>query len=394
MSCLIFGAGKIARGFIGDVLFISHIPFVFVEKSDALCDLINERGRYHVNVFGAPEKSVDVTGARALKFSDEDEIVRQIASVDCIFCSVGGKNLGGVAPFLVKGLKARAKTGKPINLLTCENWTKPADVLKDAVYPNLSDEEKKYFDEKVGFTEAVILRSGIDATEEQKAIDPLWVNTQDFWDLPFDASRIKAPMPKGMKCLHPMEDFGGFLLRKFYTYNAANGTTSYVGALLGYEHIAEAAYDPFIVNLLDGEDGIYKETSTALCNKTGYPFDEQWAFTRTSLHKLQDRNIIDTIERNARDPIRKLGPNDRLVGAANLCLEEGVEPNALSYSIAAAIYYHSPSDPIAVSLENMRKEKGVDYVLENVCKIDPKSHLADLIRDKIAFFKKEGKIHD
>ena len=45
MSCVIFGAGKIARGFVGHLLYLSESPFVFVEKADALADLINERGK-------------------------------------------------------------------------------------------------------------------------------------------------------------------------------------------------------------------------------------------------------------------------------------------------------------------------------------------------------------
>ena len=141
-------------------------------------------------------------------------------------------------------------------------------------------------------------------------------------------------------------------------------------------------------------DGVYHETATALCKKQNYPFDKQWAFTRTSLAKLQDYNIVDTLERNARDPIRKLGPNDRLVGSARLCLEEGIKPESLSVSIAAAIYYHSPSDPIAVQLEQMRKEKGVDYVLENVCQIDPQGELATMVKEKIEMLKEKGYIHD
>ena len=40
MSCVIFGAGKIARGFIAHLLSLSDIDFVFVEKADALADLI------------------------------------------------------------------------------------------------------------------------------------------------------------------------------------------------------------------------------------------------------------------------------------------------------------------------------------------------------------------
>ena len=43
MICVIFGAGKIARGFIAHLLSLSDIDFVFVEKVDALVYLINER---------------------------------------------------------------------------------------------------------------------------------------------------------------------------------------------------------------------------------------------------------------------------------------------------------------------------------------------------------------
>ena len=68
MRCVIFGAGKIARGFIGHLLYLSDIPFTFVEKADALADLINERGEYTVNILGAPEKNCVVKGAKALKF--------------------------------------------------------------------------------------------------------------------------------------------------------------------------------------------------------------------------------------------------------------------------------------------------------------------------------------
>lgn len=391
MSCVIFGAGKIARGFIGHLLYLSNIPVTYVEKVDSLVDLLNERGHYTVNVLGAPEKNTDVKGYKALHYRDEAEVIDVIVHADCVFHAVGGKNLAGIAPLLAKGIEVRAKTGKPLNIITCENWTKPDEVDRANITPLLSEEAKKYFEEKVGIAEAVILRSGIDATPEQKEKDPLWVNVQNYWDLPFDSSKLKAPMPNGMICLHPMPDFGGFLQRKFYTYNAANGTTSYVGSMLGYIYIAEAAHDERILKLLDG---VYHETAAALCKKQNYSFDKQWAFTRTSLNKLQDYNIVDTLERNARDPIRKLGPNDRLVGSARLCLEEGVKPEALSVSIAAAIYYHSPSDPIAVDLENMRKTEGVDYVLEHVCQIDPNGELALLVKDKINMLKGKGYIHD
>ena len=98
MSCVIFGAGKIARGFIGHLLYLSDIPFTFVEKADVLVDLLNERGQYPVNILGAPEKNCTVKGIPALKFSDEEEIVDRIAHADAVFNAVGGKNLDRSSP--------------------------------------------------------------------------------------------------------------------------------------------------------------------------------------------------------------------------------------------------------------------------------------------------------
>ncbi len=388
MSCVIFGAGKIARGFIGHLLFLSHIDFVFVEKADALADLINQQGQYTVNILGNPDKNTIVTNAKALKFSQESGIAQAIAQADCIFNAVGGKNLGQIVPFLTAGIELRAKENpKPLNIVTCENWKQPADILYQGIQQTISPEYLSFFEENVGITEAVIMRSAIEATADLLEKDPLIVNVQNFWELPYDASRLKAPLPEAMICQKPIWEFTGFLERKFYTYNAANGTTSFVGALLGYQYIADAAHDERILALLDG---VYRETATALSRKHNLSFDDQWAFTRTSLRKLQDRNIVDYIERNARDPMRKLGPDDRLVGSARMCMEYGVQPDSLAVAIACAMHYNEPTDEFALQLQNIRETEGYEAILQKVCCLAPDSELGILIMEKIDLIRQWG----
>ena len=82
MKCVILGAGKIARGFIGHLLYLSNIPFTFVEKAEKLVDLINERGQYTVNILGNSEKNCVVKNAKAISFSE-----RSIAASP-MFCTV------------------------------------------------------------------------------------------------------------------------------------------------------------------------------------------------------------------------------------------------------------------------------------------------------------------
>lgn len=304
MSCVIFGAGKISRGFIGHLLYISGIDFTFVEKFDSLVDLINERGEYTVNVLGNSEKNCVVKGVKALGFSDKKEIINAIAKADAVFNAVGGKNLGEIVPFLAAGIEEKAKCGGFLNIVTCENWKQPAAILRDGISKLITDTDtREYFENNVGITEAVIMRSAIEADQELLKKDPLVVNVQDYWELPVDSSRLKGNLPNisGLKLI---AEFTGFLERKFYTYNAANGTTSYLGALFGYEKIADAAHDKRILQILDG---VYSETARALSLKHNFPLEEQLAFTLTSKRKLQDYTIVDFIERNARDPLRKLG---------------------------------------------------------------------------------------
>ena len=386
MSCVIFGAGKIARGFIAHLLSLSDIDFVFVEKADALADLINERGQYTINILGAPEKNYVVKNARALKFSQVDEITEAIEDADVVFDAVGGKNLQELIPFYIRGIEAKAKKGGYLNFVTCENWKEPAKILQDGVEAGISDEARGYFEKNVGFTESVIMRSGIEAPKELLEKDPLIVNVQDYWYLPVDADRIKGKLPE-IKYMDAMTGFAGFLERKFYTYNAANGTTSFLGALLGYEVLAEAAHDERILKILDG---VYQETGKALSEKHGIPLEEQMAFTKTSLHKLQDYTIVDSIERNARDPLRKLGKDDRLVGSARMVLSCGIRPENLCTAIAAAIYYRNLEDPSAVQLEKLVKEEGIDAVLTKVCQIDPNGELGLLIKEKIEKIREWG----
>ena len=390
MKCVILGAGKIARGFIGHLLYLSELPFTFVEKFDGLVDMINERGQYTVNILGNSEKNCVVKGAKAIRFSDVEAVTDAIAEADAVFTSVGGKNLGDLVPLLAGGIEKKALKGGNLNVVTCENWKLPATILRNGVEEMISADAKDYLAEHVGMTEAVIMRSGIESSPELLAQDPLIVNVQDFWELPVDASRIVGELPPIMG-LKLIPEFTGFLERKFYTYNAANGTTSFIGALLGHVHIADAAHDERILPILDG---VYQETAQALSKKHNFPLDEQLAFTLTSKRKLQDYTIVDFIERNARDPIRKLGKDDRLVGSARLVQEYGIRPDNLCIAIAAAIHYVSPGDPFAEELVRMRKEEGIDYIIEHVCEQDPNGELGMLIKEKIELLKEWGWIHE
>ncbi|GAH56240.1 unnamed protein product, partial [marine sediment metagenome] len=84
-----------------------------------------------------------------------------------------------------------------------------------------------------------------------------------------------------------------------------------------------------------------------------------------------------------RDPIRKLSPTERLIGAANLTLEYRIIPENITRGIAAALFFNQEEDKEAVKLAELREKKGIDEVLKNICQIDPQGKLAQLIKNHI-----------
>jgi mannitol-1-phosphate 5-dehydrogenase len=145
--------------------------------------------------------------------------------------------------------------------------------------------------------------------------------------------------------------------------------------------LSEAANDPEI-SLLAAQAG--REASEALARRFAFDPEDQHKLADLALAKYQKKEIVDPIERNARDPLRKLSRNDRLIGPAQLALETGVRPVALAQSIAAALRYTSPSDPAAVRLQEIIKTGGVEAALKQVCGIEPDSELARMVLENYA----------
>ena len=68
-SAVVFGAGKIARGFVGHLLSLSEFSITFVDVDHELVRIINERKQYTVHILGAPEKDTVVTGVSAVSYT-------------------------------------------------------------------------------------------------------------------------------------------------------------------------------------------------------------------------------------------------------------------------------------------------------------------------------------
>jgi mannitol-1-phosphate 5-dehydrogenase len=372
---LLFGAGKIARGFLGHLAFRAGYELTFVDADGTLVRLIQRRQTYRVHILGAPWKDETVGPVSAFT-PDTLDVAALGARVGVVFVSVGGPNLKHVGPTLSRVLEARSvANGGSLNVIVAENWPDSADELRQSTLADLDGSAVLFVEKCVGFAESTVLRSCIEPTPGQRTEDPLALQCQDYWQLPVDAEALIGGAPR-IEGIMPTARFGHALKRKLYTYNAINGAIAYLGFHRGHILLADAAADAVI---LEHTARVVTEVNATVCAALGYDLDDQVRFAAEALRKFQNHLIVDPIERQVRDPIRKLGRNDRLIGPAMLALEHGMAPVALALSIAAALRYRNLDDPSARRLAGLLEELGVRGTLERVSGIEATSALADLV---------------
>ena len=77
----------------------------------------------------------------------------------------------------------------------------------------IRDRNKNLFEEFIGVSEAVLMRTATQPDEELAKLYPQDVWVQNFWYLPIDGSRIKEAIPK-IQCVELLDEFGNFLTQK------------------------------------------------------------------------------------------------------------------------------------------------------------------------------------
>ena len=385
MKALVFGAGKIARGFVGQLLELSGFETTFVDINEELVRSLNAAGRYTVHILGDEGLNTEVRHYRAVSLKDADWIRQAMEEADLAFTSAGGKNLKSIGKTIAEAF-CGVKREKILNFITCENWKDAGKELESAILAQLPPKDAERFRRIAGVSEGVVMRIAAEPSEEQKEQEPLGVWVQNFWELPVNKDTFKGELPP-VKGIYLLDHFGHFLEQKMYTNNTSNAVIAYNGYLYGYRIVAEAAVSPEITPLLDA---VYQEINAAL--EAGLQVDpkKQEELARRAREKYSDPKIVDQIIRHGRDPIRKLGPEDRLIAPARMALKHGIDPKTIIRTIAAALYFDEPTDESAVELKELRETKGIPYILTHICGLSSEEELYRRVLEAAEELKQEG----
>jgi mannitol-1-phosphate 5-dehydrogenase len=379
-KAVVFGAGNIGRGFLGQLFSQSGYEIVFVELAPDIIARLSNDGRYPIRVVGEREWTYVVQNVRAVHATDVDRISREIGTADIMATAVGVNALPAVAPTIAKALERRFDAGNvtELNVIICENIIDSGEHLKALVLNHLPARYHRILKEKVGWVATVVSRMVPVVTEEMKRENPAQIAVEPYCVLPVDKKAFKGPLPE-IQGFAFSDNLAALEERKLFAHNAGHALCAYFGHEKGYTYIWEAVRDQEVRRkTLMG----LRESGRALIKKHRFSPKEYREHVEDLLRRFGNVALGDTIARVARDPIRKLGRRDRLVGSALLAMDYGVKPLFLVEGIVAALCYRHPDDEKSLELQRLLSDEGIACVLESVCGLDPGEMLYQMIFQK------------
>jgi mannitol-1-phosphate 5-dehydrogenase len=288
--------------------------------------------------------------------ADADEIATALPSVE--FYTLGGEL--SVASLLAKGLQKSAKRHQRL-IYTAENHNHAAEILGTAVATAMGTSlprETQFLNTVIGKMSGVIndemeqsrLGLGRLAPGISRA-----VLVEEFNRILI--SRVTLPgFRRGIEVFDEKSDLLPFEEAKLYGHNATHALLGYLACKQGYRYMSDAGAElrEFV------RAAFLEESGTALISKYG-GLDDLFtpvgfrAYAEDLLRRMVNPWLHDSVERVTRDPRRKLGWHDRLVGTMRLALDACIKPERFAKGAAAAFELLTRAQP-GIRLEELWPE--------------------------------------
>ncbi len=381
---VLFGAGKIGRSFIGQLFSTGGFQVVFIDVYKPVIEELNRRRRYQVVIKSEKESVLFVEHVKGIFAGDEIAVANEICDADIIATAVGQNGLPGIFPLLAMGLKIRQQKhpNQPLDIIIAENLRNAATYFETELKKLLPSSYP--FGQLVGLVETSIGKMVPIMTKKDVEQDLLQVFAEPYNTLILDKKAFKNPIPD-IAGLSPKENMKAWVDRKLFIHNLGHAAAAYMGYLHNplFIYLYEALNVPEIFN---EAKATMQQSAKALIKR--YPNE----FTSESLNqhindllsRFQNRALGDTIFRVGCDLPRKLGPDDRLVGAIRLAQETNSPDEKILKALVCGCRFRATNEegklfPADAEFDQLYKT-GIRNVLTEICGFDEKNDAAIINR--------------
>jgi len=347
-KAVLIGAGKIGRGIIAKSLIGAGYSLTLLDVDEELIALLRAAKSYTVRSLDeTTDYTETITGYQAYSIGSK-EAQTAICNADIIFVSVGVNNLSALMRVVMCHLLKRVQTFRPpVDMVFCENIVGVSGRIENILKHELGV-DTSIFQGKVGFS------GGSVGVVVPPFTDSLHIVKGPYDDIHVEESALitKVRIPHFV----PVSNFELCIREKLYIYNMAHALVSYIGWLFGYTYVDEAFASPRII--LDARNAM-RAVSNALSREYDVPVNSIIKEAEDIEKRICNKRIRDTVVRIGEDPVRKLGYNDRLVGAYRLTQKHGFACDAILKGIAAGFLFAVPGDEAAVKIQTSIIEHGI-----------------------------------
>lgn len=335
-SAVIFGAGNIGRSFIGNIFASNGYEVTFIDANQELIDRLNNRGIYTVLIKRntKPDEAVVVSGIKAVHSANHEKVMEALCRCSICSTSVGQGALKFVVPQLAEAVKKRIESDlPPLDIIIAENIRNGADFFRGIFRANgLTGKEAGLIETSIGKMVPIM-------TAHDLEDDPLILHAEEYNTLIIDGKGFRNEAPT-LPEIKAVENVSAWVDRKLFIHNLGHAASAYYGfeTYPERELIADVIIDPEINRKVRAA---MKESAAALLAE--YPED----FTKQALdehiedllYRFENKALGDTVFRVGRDLYRKLNRNDRVLGAASLCLKHELPCIAILDVFKAAVRF-------------------------------------------------------
>ena len=351
-----FGFGPIQAGlFVAEAFGSGRFDRIVISEIDAgLVEAIRKnRGRYSVNVAHADRiEARHIDGIELLNPNEPDDekrlsdALRQSTEIVTSLPSVSFYTTGDSRSVAARIADALRNRDLPAIVYTAENNNHAAEILQEQVASRLGTAlppTAQFLNTVIGKMSQVVTDPGVIRQMNLEPIAPGFDKAflvEAFNRILVTRTTIPGFRP-GIEVFVEKDDLLPFEEAKLYGHNAIHALLAYLAAFKGLARMTEVAGDRRIMEI--ARRAFLDESGAALTRKYAHLGDDLFTeagyrtYAEDLLTRITNPWLNDTVERAARDPIRKLAPNDRIFGTMSLAVEYGIEPNNMAMGALAGL---------------------------------------------------------
>lgn len=371
-----FGAGKIGRGFIANLLHQTGYHVVFADVVQETIDKLKKEQQYTLFLIdhNYDEQLIDDVDAYST-INETDKVVDAIQEAEVVTTSVMATNLDKVAPLIAKGLKRRVGSHKPkITVMACENAMMGTNILVKAMLATgeiTADE----LNEVGVYPNTAVDRVVFDGHHHGKD----GIEIGDAYELAIEKNKLADTNTQPIKNAEYVENLEMYLQRKIYMINCGHAISAYLGQANGYKTVQEVLKDP---QLLEQVKTAMMESAGALEKKYGFEHTTLVTYmNKMFVKRMTTPGLSDPVERVGREPIRKLAANDRIIGPALQCEAYKLANDHLLRGAAYGFHFQNPDDQQAVEIQTSIEQNGIKKTVAKYTQQPVDSRIVAVISD-------------